>query len=267
MITNNKSIKNNKKLIRKFTTKGIDRINEHLHQFNWQYMLSFNFYIEDKYQTFASTMRYLLNKFIPEKTLGKVMKMQYTPEINDLYKRKLNLHYNLKNNPSLKIDYKNTCKRMNKLLKTLYSNHEERIISKGRKSIYKFVRNKLTNNEDIQLLIDESGIIYSKKIEIANKFAQKFQTSFQDRNGNIEQYSVNNEVEINLTDINFSIIRIHEMLRQLPNKNSTSPDGIPFSLLKNCSETIAPVITELFRIILDSGDIPNMENFFHNATA
>ncbi|KAI1704876.1 hypothetical protein DdX_13958 [Ditylenchus destructor] len=39
-------------------------------------------------------------------------------------------------------------------------------------------------------------------------------------------------------------------------RNSTCPDSIPFILLKNCSSTLAPILTELFRIILDEGNIP-----------
>ena len=42
----------------------------------------------------------------------------------------------------------------------------------------------------------------------------------------------------------------------MPNKNSTSSDKITYFLLKNCREPLAPTITELFRLILDSMQIP-----------
>ena len=44
---------------------------------------------------------------------------------------------------------------------------------------------------------------------------------------------------------------------RVPGKNSTSPDGIPYILLKNVIK-VSPVITEIFRIILDSGSIPEV---------
>ena len=49
---------------------------------------------------------------------------------------------------------------------------------------------------------------------------------------------------------------IYEILQNIPTKNSTSPDGVPYILLNKCSEVIAPILTEIFRLVLDSGQIP-----------
>ena len=46
------------------------------------------------------------------------------------------------------------------------------------------------------------------------------------------------------------------VLKKSPNKNSTSPENLPYIVLRNCSEIIAPIVTELFRLVLDSRQIP-----------
>ena len=59
-----------------------------------------------------------------------------------------------------------------------------------------------------------------------------------------------------LNDVEFTILDVLRVLRYMPNKNLTSPDKIPYILLKNCRETLASTITKLFRLILDSMQIP-----------
>ena len=56
----------------------------------------------------------------------------------------------------------------------------------------------------------------------------------------------------------FDLQKITTLLTKLPNRNSTSPDQIPYILLKNCAYFIGPTITELFRLILDEGQIPSL---------
>lgn len=38
----------------------------------------------------------------------------------------------------------------------------------------------------------------------------------------------------------------------------TTSDGIPYFLLKKCANSLAPILTEIFRSILDSGQIPSL---------
>ncbi|KAL7074676.1 hypothetical protein ACQ4LE_006078 [Meloidogyne hapla] len=60
-----------------------------------------------------------------------------------------------------------------------------------------------------------------------------------------------------ITDIDFDIISVSNLLKTSPNKNSTSPDGIPFKFLRHCYLPLSPIITEIFRISLDSGTPPS----------
>uniref|UniRef100_A0A1I8AZW6 Reverse transcriptase domain-containing protein n=1 Tax=Meloidogyne hapla TaxID=6305 RepID=A0A1I8AZW6_MELHA len=76
------------------------------------------------------------------------------------------------------------------------------------------------------------------------------------RNGlNKPPFPINNTNTI--TDIDFDIISVSNLLKTSPNKNSTSPDGIPFKFLRHCYLPLSPIITEIFRISLDSGTPPS----------
>jgi len=61
-----------------------------------------------------------------------------------------------------------------------------------------------------------------------------------------------------LMDIDFNVLDITDLLKNLPNKCNTSPDGINNKILRACYMSMAPFITEIFRISLDSGTIPKI---------
>lgn len=58
------------------------------------------------------------------------------------------------------------------------------------------------------------------------------------------------------SDVYFDILDVANVLKALPDRVGTSPDDITYKLLKNCADSLSPTITELFRLILDSGDVP-----------
>ena len=91
--------------------------------------------------------------------------------------------------------------------------------------------------------------------EKCNIFVSYFSLSFKN---NVVKVPDQLKTGLCIKDIEFDIISISKILMKLPGKNSTLPDGIPYILLKKCHKTISPVITEIFRIILDSGSIPKI---------
>ena len=59
-----------------------------------------------------------------------------------------------------------------------------------------------------------------------------------------------------ITDIELNTGIVWNILRTLPSRNSTSSDNIPYILLKNCADSLTLIITDIFRLILDTGQIP-----------
>ncbi|KAL7079696.1 hypothetical protein ACQ4LE_001587 [Meloidogyne hapla] len=107
------------------------------------------------------------------------------------------------------------------------------------------------NNKNIPYLIDSNGTCHSNDKAKCNLLANHFAKYFI-------KITIPEIVKPNvyIKDIEFDLITISKVLEKLPGLNSISPDGIPYILLKRCYKTISPLITEIFRIILDSGNIP-----------
>uniref|UniRef100_A0A914NMT3 Reverse transcriptase domain-containing protein n=1 Tax=Meloidogyne incognita TaxID=6306 RepID=A0A914NMT3_MELIC len=64
-------------------------------------------------------------------------------------------------------------------------------------------------------------------------------------------------------DIEFSLLDIDNILKNLPNNNCCSEDGISYTLLKNCHSSITPFLSDIFRLSLDSGILPQSWKVSH----
>nr|CAD2182586.1 unnamed protein product [Meloidogyne enterolobii] len=59
-----------------------------------------------------------------------------------------------------------------------------------------------------------------------------------------------------LDDIEFSLLDIDNILKNLPNNNCCAEDGISYTLLKACHSSITPFLSDIFRLSLDTGILP-----------
>ena len=59
--------------------------------------------------------------------------------------------------------------------------------------------------------------------------------------------------------INYITVEVKGVLKLLQNINvnkAAGPDGIPNELLKACAEEVAPALTNIFQLSLDTGKLP-----------
>nr|CAD2168049.1 unnamed protein product [Meloidogyne enterolobii] len=251
-----KEIKN-KILLRNLKTKTFDKLNLDIAANDWDVLLSIVFTSNDKYNIIIQNIFELFNKHFPLKPINKIITENYPQKIKDLIRRKLTLYRQIRNsqNNDTKMEYKIISKLLRKELNRINLVKEEKVISKGNNAIHKFFKSKLGNNRNIPYLIDSDGTIHSDNKAKCNLFATNFAKQFQKNNFILPEI---NQSDSCIGDTEFDIITISKILMKLPAINSTSPDGIPYLLLKRCHKTVAHVITEIFRIILDSGTIPDI---------
>ncbi|KAL7079135.1 hypothetical protein ACQ4LE_001230 [Meloidogyne hapla] len=107
----------------------------------------------------------------------------------------------------------------------------------------------------IPTLIVNDELLMDNKAK-CNHFANAFLKAFDNvpihANPSFQPNSINT-----ITDIEFDIISISNILKTSPNKNSTYPEGIPYKFLRHCYLPVSPIVTEIFRISLDSGTPPS----------
>lgn len=243
---------------RDLNAKNFLKLSVFLAKINFSDLLSTSFDITNKYDTFTKQLFELFNTFVPLKPISKIIKNSLPSKIHRLNQQKLILHRRLKSTLN-EVSLKTSIKIVSRQIRIEHQKHvdkkESNLISKGRIALYKYVKNKIQPNTSIPTLIDKNGKIYTKENEKCELFAKTFQKSFMPNNFTdilIEDLSFDEKLE----DIDFDLLTVFNMLKRVPNKNSNSPDGIPYILIKKCADQLAPIVTELFRIILDEGNIP-----------
>jgi hypothetical protein len=111
---------------------------------------------------------------------------------------------------------------------------ERALIDKGSNALYRFIRSKLGSQPDVPPLADQSGQVRFSDQEKCDLLAQHFMKSFTDATDS--QFPLDSPSPPNtLSDLDVSPVKILKLLTALPPRNSTSPDGIPYIVLKNPS--------------------------------
>nr|CAD2209582.1 unnamed protein product [Meloidogyne enterolobii]CAD2209606.1 unnamed protein product [Meloidogyne enterolobii] len=247
--------------VRDISKSNFNKLNQVIFKNNLDLGILTKFTVEDKYDFLTKELLYLYNKYIPMRTLNKIIRKTYPKRIKELHKEKLRLFRVLKerkHDHELKLEYKIVSRNLKKQLKIHHNTKEEKIINKGGNSIHKFIRNRLTQDNNIPCLIDKENKFYFSNEEKCNVLGKEFQKNFQNKNINLSNYNRNIIPKTKFLDIDLSTSTVWDVLRSLPNRNSTSPDNIPYILLKYCADTLTKLITDIFRCIIDNGQIPSI---------
>nr|CAD2191684.1 unnamed protein product [Meloidogyne enterolobii]CAD2207719.1 unnamed protein product [Meloidogyne enterolobii] len=218
-----------------------------------------NYYLEDKYNHFIDNILASLNLYVPEKLVTKKdLRHNYPAHLKASIKKKAEIYRQLKTD---KLKYKELYDSISLHIKiqtrNFHNKKQNAFITKNRDSIHKYLKKfKYTNNEIPVLYYNNSYI--TKSIDKSEIFADIFLENFSNTN---MQYShnnnENNQIPI-IEDVDFDIIDIISFIKKLPNRNGTSPDNINYKILKIVLPSIAPFLSEIFRISLDSGILPDI---------
>nr|CAD2178902.1 unnamed protein product [Meloidogyne enterolobii] len=246
---------------RDLCNKNFEKLNHILTQSQIEHHISCKYDVNQKYITFMDKLLEVYNNVIPNKPLNKIIRSSYPQRIRDLYSEKLKLYKirkNFPNNNKVRIGYRNVSRELKKHLDKFRNESEIRMLSHGQNGFNKYIRNKLNPNNEIPMLIDSDGIIQTDKKKKCELFANVFQQIFKEKTVNMIDYH-NDQINNNkLSDIEINLGIIWEILKNLPGKNSTSPDNIPYILLKKCPEYLTKLLGDIFRLTLDEGKIPEL---------
>ena len=117
---------------------------------------------------------------------------------------------------------------------------------------WRYVKSKRVDNVGVSSL-KEDGVLYDdtqSKVEI---FLRQFSSVFtkEDTTQPLPDIKDNSYPSI-------SNISVDEkgVLKLLQNLNVNKADGIPNKLLKACAEEVAPLLTNIFQLSLDTGELP-----------
>jgi hypothetical protein len=215
--------------------------------------------LNEKVNYFTNTFNISINANIPMKK--KSEKRLYDKRINAAIKQKLYLYraYKKSTNIKDKISYLNQCKLV-KMLTINWNNSRILKLIKKPKAFHSHIQSKFKKSLYIpDLLYKEKSI--NDDSEKANCFGKIFEAYFTNKDSEIDLSSFSDNIKIPVPCIDyvhFDIGIIQTMLKNLPDKNNTTPDFIPQKVLKNCSTVLAPILSDLFKTALDIGNHPTI---------
>ena len=90
----------------------------------------------------------------------------------------------------------------------------------------------------------------------ATLLLQQFQSVFTPED-NSALPPMNNANYPPIEDINISVAGVTKLLKAINPSKACGPDAIPNYILKNCAEHLAPAITDIFQLSINTGQLPN----------
>jgi len=220
------------------------------------------FYISDKYEYLLELVSTLMEKYTPLRTITvKQKSFNYPSHIRKLIKYKKKLFTEFKKSDCGLEEYINVSKTIKHLVNSYKSQRIKSIVS-NRKNMIKYMKNLTQKYSPISCLEHNNTFIFDDQAK-CNLFSSVFANSFS----NLPRFDPPKLSPCNfinaLEDIEFSLLDIDNILKNLPNNNCCSEDGISYTLLKNCHSSITPFLSDIFRLSLDSGILPHSWKVSH----
>lgn len=128
----------------------------------------------------------------------------------------------------------------------------------GKKGIFNYLGKFLKIDTHVPALKAGSLTIFSDEDKATN-FAQNFLSYYHPQKSSIDHNPCVNDNSLPL----FTQSQVSDILKKLKPKCNTSPDGIPYILLKRCAFTLARPITKLLNLSFMQGKVPSLWKLSH----
>ena len=222
---------------------------------------------------FKDSLLDIIKKYIPHKTTRKKQSSPWlTPEVKKL-RRRLDRKYRQmkkRGTESLKEEVRNLCREVQKqerrafwkYMENLFTPKEtEDTVTPSLKRFYGYIKHARSASSGIPPLKDDSKLITdpTEKAELLNS---QFNKAFSDgKEYTSEEFEAKCQLPPStyptIPDIHITPNGVEKLLANLDPSKATGPDGIPPAVLKELAHEIAPILTVIFQLSLDSGNVPN----------
>ena len=119
-------------------------------------------------------------------------------------------------------------------------------------------RRSLKTKQGVSNVVDGNGNLTKTEEEAANALNVYYHSVFTPDDEGVELPEFPFQTEEKLTDVPFMQETVEEILSSRDPNKASGPDGVESRLLKECSEELAPIMSELFRKSMDAGVVPEL---------
>ena len=207
--------------------------------------------IENIWNSFKTRLRNAMDKHIPKKSLSSWTDVPWlSPKIKQMIRKKKRLYRKAKkiDKPKIWQKFKNHRRRTKAKLKAAYESHISNILNinlkPNPKKFWKFINSRRKDNSSIPPLKTPNGLAVSNP-EKAEALNHQYTSVFTKENlQNIPNKGPSPYAP--MPKIDFSSNGILKLLKGLNVNKATGPDDLPARVLKECAESIAPILSFIF---------------------
>lgn len=216
--------------------------------------------VEDLWTTFRNGITAAMDCHVPSKMCGRVKNNipWLGPDVRRLLKRKKRLFKKAKKTGKWE-NYKFVQKQCRRKLRKAEWEHINGTITDGLKTnnskpFWAYVKSKKQDSMGVAPLMKKGCLVSEAKAK-AEILIDQFQSVFT-REDSAPLPTLNPPLRPDVPDINVDTNGVLKQLRELKPAKASGPDQIPNIILKNCAETLAPALRDIFQLSLDSGQLP-----------
>lgn len=154
--------------------------------------------------------------------------------------------------------YRTFNNRLHSLLRETRRTYENRLLQYGSNQFYKYISSTLTNRINGFAINDPStGKLILEEKEVATVFAKQFcDTYVREPPGELPHLPPETRVPASLEYIQFTAEKVKAALADLKSHASPGPDLVSPIFLKNCADTISPLIAEAMSESFNNTKVP-----------
>ena len=216
--------------------------------------------VEEIWDATNNHLQSILKTHVPTKTCStKYHQPWITTDLKRLSRRKKKAWARAKrtNEATDRETYKTLKKETRRANRTAFHNYVNNLITEdSNKNLWKFVKSRKRDTMGV-VPLNKDNSTYTTSIDKANILNDQFCSVFtQEDTSNLPPIDTNQIPP--MPNITVTVPGVQKLLEELQPRKAAGPDGIPCRLLQLCAEEIAPALTKLFQLSLDTGNIPSI---------
>ncbi|MEW8548082.1 MAG: reverse transcriptase family protein, partial [Candidatus Thiodiazotropha sp.] len=218
--------------------------------------------VEDMWQSFKTALISTMEKFVPSKmSSSRHTHPWVNTQIRRATRRKQRAHKKAKASRK-KRDwdrFKSLQSSTQKEIRAAHKKYMEDVVSsdlkQNPKNFWSFIKSKRQDSTGVSPLIDKDGFLHSdgaKKAEILNSqfhSAYTREDTSQLPNKGTSPFPPMEQIQVHQDGV-------LKLLKNLKPHKASGPDNLPTRILILAAEELAPVLTTLFQLSLDKGELP-----------
>ena len=219
--------------------------------------------VEEKWLKLKNCINEIVNKFVPKRLTSKRHNLAWlTKTEKKMIVKKHKLYQHAKKSGK-QVDWDKFKQHKNKTQRAVRQAHwnyvntvlNTSLETGNNKPFWNYIKSKRTDNIGVSG-IKSGGILHQDSKAKANILNQQFKSVFTKEKKTDKLPEMESAKYPGMNDINIEPHGVKKLLKNINTKKACGPDMISNIVLKECANEIAPVLSHIFQLSIDTGKLP-----------